>query len=50
MRKCTVEKNMVYIPDIFPSLRTEEFDFDSNTMKASINELLHYKDDNLFQF
>lgn len=43
-------KNMVYIPDIFPSMRKESFDFKSNTIKAAINELQQYKSDNLFQF
>lgn len=43
-----MSKNMVYIPDIFPSTRKESFDFESNTVKAAIKELQQYKSDNLF--
>ena len=50
LHRCIVSKNLVYIPDIFPSMRSQGFDFESNTIKAAINELAQYRDDNLFQF
>lgn len=42
--KSTMKKNMVYIPDIFPSLRTSVYDFETNSMSALLDELQHYQD------
>lgn len=35
---------MVFIPDIFPSLRTSVYDFETNSMSALLDELQHYQD------
>ena len=36
LHRCIVSKNLVYIPEIFPSMRSQGFDFESNTIKAAI--------------
>jgi len=46
VKDSTLSTNLVYIPDIFPSLRNQLSDFDKSMTKA-INELAFFKDERL---
>jgi hypothetical protein len=49
LKNNTMVNNLVFIPDIFPSLRTKEFDFE-NSVQGLISELATFKDEKLAQF